>query len=65
VRKRAESGKRFLHGKVGVFAATIIATVPSQPAFDVPAFDDEARVAQSAALHDQSPDVKSRGGHIA
>jgi hypothetical protein len=49
-------GKRLLQGEVCVFAAAIEPMVRSKPAFGASAFDGEARVAQRAALHDQSPD---------
>jgi hypothetical protein len=39
-----------------VFAATVVPMILAEPAFDVSIFDDEARIAESAVLHDQSPD---------
>jgi hypothetical protein len=54
--KWLDDRKRLLHGEVRVFAAAIEPMVLSKPASDASAFDGKARVAQSAALHDQSPD---------
>ena len=54
--KWLDDGKRLLQGEVRVFAAAIEPMVLSKPASDASAFDGEARVAQGAPLHDQSPD---------
>jgi hypothetical protein len=54
--KWLDDGKRLLQGEVCVFATAIEPMVLTKPAFGASAFDVEARVAQRAALHDQSPD---------
>jgi hypothetical protein len=54
--KRLDNGKRLLQREVCVFATAIEPMVRSKPTFGASAFDGEARVAQRAALHGQSPD---------